>query len=158
MAAGLEHQGPQRLAQLRQPGMGHRLGDHHIVAGSDGERTEDSLERGLALMHEPQLVTDGIAMQSGRLIGMNPGHADIGIAQQHMPAGKRITGRQGLRVEQARLQRLIGQPLCRTAVHRFTAQQIAGGVLMKQQRKIGREPLLAHDLGGIQTAIRFAML
>ena len=158
MAAGLEQQRTQRLARLRQPGMGHRLGNHHIVARTDSERTEYGLERGLTLMHEPQLVTDGIAMQSGRLIGMHPGHTDISNAQQHMPAGKRIAGLQGLRVEQARLQRLIGQPLCRTAVHRLTAQQIAGGVLMKQQRKIGREPLLAHDLGGIQTAIRFAML
>ena len=156
VAGRLGHQRAQ-LA-LRYPSVGGRRGDDDVVAGSDRQAAEDGLYQGGAALDVHALVADRVAVQRGRLVGYRVGDPDVAVGQQVLATEHRVGGRgravELVRLEVPRLERMVGTTVEHRAVEDLAGHDGGRQVPVVEQRGVGGEALDAHQLLGVEPAVR----
>ncbi len=164
VAVRLDHVEAQRLARVGHPAVRGGAGEQHVVTLPGGERAEDRLDGRAAGFDVDALVADRVAVQRRRPARDHVADAHVVVAE-HQPATEHRVG--GLDVHvleqlgQAQVQRQQG--LVRNGLlvreHPGThVDQRRRDRAVVEQRGVGEEPLLAHQLLEVQGAVGRAVL
>ena len=158
---------PQRLVRgrCRDPAVGRRPRDHHVVAPTDLQRTEHGLDAGAAALDVHALVADRVAVPRAGLGRHDVAEPHVLVAQQQPPAGHRVRARRPPPRRRASCGfRCLGSSGW-LGVSREVAQvplahlvDGRGDVAVVEQRGVGEEALLAHELLEVQAAVLAPML
>ena len=161
VAVGLDRVEPAGLR--RQPAVGGGTGQQHVVTAPVGERPEDRLHGPTARLDVDALVTDRVAVERRGLgPGDHVGDADVVVGQDEPTAGDRVrAGRpleEPVQPEVSRLERVVGDPRLVGELPHVGADDRRGHPAVIEQRGVGREALLPHQLLVVQPAFGVAEL
>jgi hypothetical protein len=164
VAGGLDRVQPQRGLAGGQPAVGGGPGHDHIVALADLDAAEDALQHALAGLDVDALVADPVAVQRRGEPGGDVGDPDVGVAQQGPAVPDRVglppalAGEQVVQPEVVGLERMVGFALVIGEIPDPAVDQRGGQIPVVQQRGIGEEALLPHQLLEVQPALRVPVL
>jgi hypothetical protein len=133
----------------------HRGRDDHVVAGTDLEGAERRFDHRRAVLDVEALVADRVPIERRRLVRDHIADPHVVVGQQRTTAQDRV-GRariQFVRTQMAWFQRQVrGLPDGRRLVH-LGRDDRGRRVAVIEQRRVGREALLAHEFLGVQAAV-----
>ena len=154
----LDHVAAQRLVAARDPAVGGRAGEEHVVAAGDRERAEDRLDHAPPGLDVDALVADRVAVEGRRLPGDDVGDPDVRVPQHEPPARHGVgglpllAGEEAVQVEVSRQQRLVHRRGEVAGRPRGGVDDRRGDREVVEDRGVRAEALLAHHLLGVQGA------
>lgn len=152
------------LVSRGHPAMRGRHGQQHVVAGLGLEGAEHGLDVRGARLDVDHLVAHHVAIERRGLLGHGIRDAHVGVAEDHPAAGDDVgvvpdaLREQIVQLQVPRLERMVrSRGLLR---HRPFAgfDDRRRDVLVVQQRGIGREAFLTHQLLVVEVAVVVAVL
>ncbi len=158
VAVALDRVEAQRLPR-HHPAVRGGARDDRVVTRADLEIPEDRLQPPLPGLDEGALVTGGVAVVGRGAPGDHIAQPHVAVAEQQPAAGHRVdpagieVGEELVRREVARQQRgvrhrgLVGQLPCPRVDQRGRNAPVV------EQRGVGGEPLLAHQLLAVEAAV-----
>ncbi len=164
VGVGLDRVQPARLS--RHPAVVGRARDQHVVLGPVGDRPEDRLDRARAGLDVDALVADGVAVERRRRrAGDDVADPDVVVAEHHPPAldGARTVAlarrrEEPVQREVARLERVVGRAGLVGQLPDLGVDDRRRDAPVVEQRRVGREALLPHQLLAVEVAVGVAVL
>ena len=159
VAARLDRVETRGLALAQHPPVDRRAGDDRVVALGDLERAELRLEQRGSALDVDALVTDGVLVQRGREPDVGVGDAHVTVAEDEPTTGHRVrpgsllVGEEVVEPEVPGEQRLVGRERLVGQLPRSRPDDARRDVPVVEQRAVGAEALLAHELLGEDAAV-----
>ncbi len=144
----------------RDDAVDHRGRDDDVVARADLQHAEGRLDKGAAGLDVDALVADCVAVERRRLVGDYVRDPAVVVGHQMLAAEDGIGAGavQLVSLEVARLERPVGRTGPRRRLVLLGGHDRGRQETVIQQRRVGGEPLLAHQLLGVERAVRLAEL
>ncbi len=143
----------------RNPPVRRRPRDHDVVARTDVERAEHRLDPRPAPLHEDALVADPVAVPGTRERRHRIRDAHVAVAEDEPPSGHRVGPSHRGRVEEVvqaqvpRDQRMVRRGRQVADRPRAGVGDRRRDVAVVEQRRVGREALLPHQLLVVEGAL-----
>ena len=164
VARGLDDVQPQRLVVAHHPPVGGRPGHDDVVTGSHLEVAEDRLDGGGTGLDEHALVAGRVAVERRGLARDHVAEPHVGVAQHEPSAGHGVErlpldpGHEVVQPQVTRQQGMVGSGPLVGQLPGPGVDDRRGQRAVVEQRGVRGEPLLPHELLGVQPAVGVAEL
>lgn len=154
----------QRFRSLRHPAVGGRHRDQDVVARAGVQGAEHGLDDRLAGLDVHHLVAERVAVQRRLLGGHHVRQAHVGVAQDQPAAGHDVRfrpdllGEEVVQLQVPRLERVVRSGGLVAQLPHGRVDDGRRDVAVVEQRRVGGEALLAHQLLEVEPAFLVPVL